>query len=122
MTNVIISLVLWLGAHAASATTTDAACAARIETPRINASSLRFDNEALGDEGVKFFSEALKSSPLYALLLSLESSVPDITKTVEYLGLFNETHHLNEQFADLLIEVKKSNQLLTSLVNKNQPN
>ena len=122
MTNVIISLVLGLSAFGASAATTDAACAARTETPHISAPSLKFDNEALGDEGVKFFSEALKSSPLYTLLLSLESSVPDITKTVEYIGLFNEAHHLNEQFADLLIEVKKSNQLLTSLVNKNQPN
>ena len=119
MTNVIISLVLWLGALGASAATTDAACAARSEAPRINASSLRIDSEALGDEGVKFFSEALKSSPLYGLSLSLESSRPDITKTIEYIGLFKEAHHLNEQLADLMIEVKKGNQLLASIVSQN---
>ena len=83
-------------------------------------STLVADHDLLGEEGVVFFQEILKSSHLYALLLALDSELPDVTRAIEYVGLFNEIHLMNQQLGALIIEMQKNNQLLTTIISQSK--
>ena len=60
----------------------------------------------------------LKGGGLYALLLSMNTELPDIAKTAEFVMLFNEINSTNQILSRLLMEMQKNNQLLR----KNTPN
>lgn len=85
------------------------------DEPYKKAPSILVDKVALGEPGVTFFHEIMTHTKLYELLVMLESSTPDITRTVEYLALFNETHQINQQLSALLIETKRTNRLLAAM-------
>lgn len=85
------------------------------DEPYKKASHLILDRVALGEPGARFFHEIMTQSKLYELLVMLDSSTPDITRTVEYLALFNEAHQINQQLAALLIEAKRTNRLLAAM-------
>ena len=72
----------------------------------------------IGSDGVVFFNEILKNAGLYATLLSLDSSVPDIARAVEYVAMLNEMHLINQELGSLNEEAKKTNKLLTLLAQK----
>lgn len=86
------------------------------DEPYKKASSIIVDKVALGEPGVTFFNEIMTRSKLYTLLMTIDASTPDITKTIEYLALFNEAHQINQQLSALLIEAKRTNRLLAAMV------
>lgn len=74
------------------------------------------DKVALGESGATFFNEIMTHSKLFAHLMALDASTPDVTRSVEYVALFNEAHQINQQLAALLIETKRNNRLLAKVV------
>lgn len=85
------------------------------DEPYKKAARITVDKAALGQSGVMVFNEIMTRSKLYTLLMTLDASTPDITRTVEYLALFNEAHQINQQLAALLIETKRTNRLLAAM-------
>ncbi|HAT3818839.1 TPA: hypothetical protein NGG10_002751 [Legionella pneumophila] len=76
------------------------------------------DNKMTAQRGVDTFNKILKCGGLYALLLSMNTELPDIAKTAEFVMLFNEINSTNQILSRLLMEMQKNNQLLR----KNTPN
>lgn len=76
-------------------------------------SNLLADNKMMGKKGVDSFNQILKGGGLYALLLSMNTELPDIAKSVEFVMLFNEINSTNQILSRLLIELQKNNQLLS---------
>lgn len=110
MNQLIMALTLILGSQAGLAgvpmATNEQPCSS------IQGSSLVVDNELIGQKGVYFFGNILKNSRLYGFLLSLESNVPELAGQLKYLALLNEAHLANQTLTQLLVELKKNNQLL----------
>ncbi|HAU1584099.1 TPA: hypothetical protein JBI90_14295 [Legionella pneumophila] len=75
-------------------------------------------NKMTAQRGVDTFNKILKGGGLYALLLSMNTELPDIAKTAEFVMLFNEINSTNQILSRLLMEMQKNNQLLR----KNTPN
>lgn len=76
------------------------------------------DNKMTAQREVDTFNKILKGGGLYALLLSMNTELPDIAKTAEFVMLFNEINSTNQILSRLLMEMQKNNQLLR----KNMPN
>lgn len=49
------------------------------------------------NRGIEHFKTTMKTNPLYSMLLALETELPQITKTLEFVVMFNELHELNQQ-------------------------
>ena len=75
-------------------------------------SSLLVDNDMVGQNGVHFFGSILKNSSLYNFLLSLDDSVPQMAKQLEYVALLNEVHLANQTLSQILVALQKNNHLL----------
>jgi hypothetical protein len=74
----------------------------------------------LNDEkDVEYFKQILSNGGLYALLLALNTEVPDVAKSVEYVALFKKLDSANNILTQILAELKKNNHLLSqSMLNK----
>lgn len=76
-------------------------------------STLNVDDKIIGDNGAQYFDKILSGGGLYVLLVSLNSELPEIAQTLEYIALFQEAHTTNNLLSDILVELKKNNQLLS---------
>jgi DNA gyrase inhibitor GyrI len=71
------------------------------------------------EQDVEYFKHILSSGGLYALLLALNTEVPDVAKSVEYVALFKKLDSANNILTQILVELKKNNHLLSqSMLNK----
>jgi len=111
MNQLIMALTLILGSHTGfahtSLATNEQSCSST------QGSNLLADNKMMGKKGVDSFNQILKGGGLYALLLSMNTELPDIAKSVEFVMLFNEINSTNQILSRLLIELQKNNQLLS---------
>ena len=70
------------------------------------------NNEMLGQKGVDFLGSIAKTSRLYVYLMSLSSNVPEISRQLEFVALFNEAHATTQELSQIKLELQKMNQLL----------
>lgn len=60
------------------------------------------------DEDVAALRAILKSSNLYRVLLTMNNTVPNMTRVGEYVLLYSEIHHMNQTLDLILAELKNS--------------
>jgi hypothetical protein len=71
------------------------------------------DNQMNDQKDVDYFKKILTGGGLFALLLAMNTEVPDVAKSVEYVALFKKLNSANHILSRILIELKKNNQLLS---------
>ena len=77
------------------------------------------DDQTNDQKDVDYFKKILTGGRLYALLLAMNTEVPDVAKSVEYVALFKKLNSANRILSQILIELKKNNQLLSqNMLNK----
>lgn len=77
------------------------------------------DDRINDPKDVDYFKKILTGGGLYALLLAMNTEVPDVAKSVEYVALFKKLNSANRILSQILIELKKNNQLLSqNMLNK----
>lgn len=118
MNRLIIGLALIMGSFASVA---NASAVVNEEAPiHAQGVGLVADNQLLGQRGVDFLEGITKGSRLYAFLLMLDTNVPEITKQIEFVALFNELHFANENLLQLLAATEKNNKLLKYLIHEGE--
>ena len=65
------------------------------------------------EQDVEYFQPVLTSGGLYAFVLALNTEVPDVAKSVEYVALFKKLDSANHLLTQILVELKKNNHLLS---------
>ncbi|HAT9719102.1 TPA: hypothetical protein JBD64_15005 [Legionella pneumophila subsp. pneumophila] len=65
------------------------------------------------EHDVEYFKHVLTGGGLYALVLALNTEVPDVAKAVEYVALFKKLDSANHLLTQILVELKKNNHLLS---------
>ena len=121
MNNLMLLVALLFGSQGASALMLDSRLAlASIEQPSgfIPSDNGVDGNEMKGDIGVQMFNETMKQSPLYSLLLMLDSETSLVAKNAKYVVMVNEAHQTNVTLTQLLAVTQKNNQLLEQLLIK----
>ena len=68
------------------------------------------------EQDVEYFQHVLTSGGLYALMLALNTEVPDVAKTVEYVALFKKLDLANHLLTQILVALKKNNHLLSQSI------
>ncbi len=114
MNNLIIALVFLFGAgslQAAPYVVDDHIAQSLAEASVASVKKVIKKQVASEDKGVDYFKTIMKTSPLYSMLLTLETELPQITKTLEFIGMFNEVHELNQQLAFLVKQMQQNNAL-----------
>lgn len=71
------------------------------------------DNQMNEQKDVDYFKKILTGGGLYALLLAMNTEVPDVAKSLEYVAMFKKLNATNHILSQILIELKKNNQLLS---------
>lgn len=71
------------------------------------------DNQMNDQKDVDYFKKILTGGGLYALLLAMNTEVPDVAKSLEYVAMFKKLNATNRILSQILIELKKNNQLLS---------
>ncbi|KTD66218.1 hypothetical protein Lsan_0650 [Legionella santicrucis] len=71
------------------------------------------DHQMNGQNDVDYFKKILTGGGLYALLLAMNTEVPDVAKSLEYVAIFKKLNVTNRILSQILIELKKNNQLLS---------
>ena len=116
MTNLIVLFALLFGAQEASALMLDSMPAtAWVEEQGTRIKALDdtgVHNEMMGDRGVQIIHESMKQSPLYALLMMLDSDVPLVANNAKYVAMVNEVHQTNVVLRQLVVATERHNQLL----------
>lgn len=62
-----------------------------------------------GDRDAKIFQEIMYNSRFYALLSSLRSESPELTRSAEYVMLINEIHLLNKKLTLIAESLQSAN-------------
>lgn len=71
------------------------------------------DTQMNDQKDVDYLKKILTSGGLYALLLAMNTEVPDVAKSVEYVALFKKLNSANRTLSRILIELQKNNLLLS---------
>ncbi len=65
------------------------------------------------EQDIEYFKHILSNGGLYALLFALNTELPEISKSVEYVALYKKLDLTNQVLSQILEELKKNNQLLS---------
>jgi hypothetical protein len=113
MNQTILALLLLFGSYNAFAETP---IVINANSPLVSHESNMFaDWGRLGKEGEKgteWFSELMNKSKTFALLVTLESAVPNQTRQLKYLALLSEVHQINQTLFQLLAALTSNNRLI----------
>lgn len=114
MNNFIIAMVFLFGANGLQANpylVEDNIAHGLAQASIVSVKKIFEKQVATDDKGVDYFKIIMKTNPLYPMLLALETELPQITKTLEFIGMFNEVHELNQQLAFLTKQMQENNAL-----------
>lgn len=64
------------------------------------------------EQDTEYFKHILSGGGLYALLFALNTELPEISQSVEYVALYKKLDVTNQVLSQILAELKKNNQLL----------
>ncbi|HAT1722242.1 TPA: hypothetical protein I8Y83_002797 [Legionella pneumophila] len=65
------------------------------------------------EQDVEYFKHIFTNGGLYEFLLALNTEVPELSKTAEYVALYKKLDLTNQVLSQILAELKKNNQLLS---------
>lgn len=65
------------------------------------------------EQDVEYFKHLFINGGLYEFLLALNTEVPELSKTAEYVALYKKLDLTNQMLSQILVELKKNNQLLS---------
>lgn len=78
-----------------------------------------FEAKNISDEGVHAFKDIMKSSPLYALLVPFNATVPDLTKVAQFVMVSGDIRQMNHKLDLILAEFRKTNGLMEAAMMPN---
>lgn len=64
------------------------------------------------EQDIEYFKHILSDGGLFAFLFALNTEVPKISQSVEYVALYKKLDTTNQVLSQILVELKKNNQLL----------
>lgn len=65
------------------------------------------------EQAIEYFKQILSDGGLFAFLFALNTEVPKISQSVEYVALYKKLDATNQVLSQILVELKKNNQLLS---------
>lgn len=63
---------------------------------------------------LSYLTRIMRQESSYALIMALESEVPDSSKALKFVALFREMQNMNSHLSQLINESKKLNELIVS--------
>lgn len=76
-------------------------------------STLNVGDKIMGVNEANYFNEILRDGGLYAFLQILNAAAPDVSRTIEYVALYKEVKTTNTVLSEILVELKRNNELLS---------